>query len=39
MEPREQSDGEKAALGLEAPSSPACSLVREAAWESHHLQV
>lgn len=37
VEPR--GDGERAAPGPEAPSSPPCSLVREAAWESHNLQV
>lgn len=36
---REQGDGERAALGLEAPSSPPCCLVHEATWESPHLQV
>lgn len=37
MEPGGQGDGERAAMGLEAPSSP-CSLVREATGESHHLK-
>lgn len=39
MEPREQGDGERTALGLEATSRPPCSLLCEAAWEFHHLQV
>ena len=38
MEPGGQGDGERAAMGLEALSSPPHSLVREATWESHHLK-
>lgn len=30
--------GQSALMGLEALSSPLCSLVHKATWESHHLK-